>query len=156
MKMLKMIVKENEKGLTLVRVISDENILWIPDKARNSKGIDKKIVDIEENAFDGLLCSRLVLPNFVEVIHHGVFQNCPNLRDIEMPRCLRTVDSFAFKDCQKLNKLYFSCYLKKVSKNAFYNCGSCEIISTKYLSREKKRMIFDKNAFTNMLAGKEV
>lgn len=60
----------------------------------------------------------IVIPNGVEVIAEGVFQNS-DIRSVFMPDSVRVVESSAFAGCQKLKNVHFSQSLRRIGNFSF-------------------------------------
>lgn len=86
------------------------------------------VKEIGENAFAGLECTKIVLPDSVESIGTGAFSLCANLEEIDLGENLTYITSMAFYDCPKLKKLSFPESMTTIDDQIFYNNTDLEDI----------------------------
>lgn len=71
-------------------------------------------------------CGTSVIPNDGSVIKIGeaAFQSCMNLKNIVLPNCITSIESWAFSACTSLDSIIFSKSLEIIEDHAFYGCKS--------------------------------
>ena len=71
----------------------------------------------------------VTLPDTVETIGVGVFENCPKLKKVQFGEALRTVKFRAFASCPQLGEIEFPKALKELAAETFLNCSSLSSVS---------------------------
>ena len=59
-----------------------------------------------------------------KTISHYAFENCPDLKSINIPDFVESIESYAFAECTSLSDVTISDKLTKISPYAFLNCVS--------------------------------
>ena len=81
--------------------------------------------EIGDYAFAGNVhLQELDLPDSVESIGHGAFEECQILRTVKLPNGLEDLPNFAFSGCELLNSIDFGSSLRSIGYNAFTGCRS--------------------------------
>ena len=62
----------------------------------------------------------------MEKLPYGSFENCIELEQIELPRNLMEIDSYAFRKCGKLKGIDFPDGLREIGYDAFLGCVSLQ------------------------------
>lgn len=57
----------------------------------------------------------------------GTFSTCKSLTEVNLPKTVTSIGSFAFFECTSLKSINFPSSLKSIATSAFYNCTSLEI-----------------------------
>ena len=84
---------------------------------------------IEYKAFQNCInLETVVLPDSLMAIKEGAFQECYKLKEINFPKNLEFIGSFAFYTCEKLTSVQLPSNLKTIKNNAFQNCIGIESI----------------------------
>ena len=78
-----------------------------------------------------------VVPESVQVIEYGGFENCEDLTTIQLPETLDTLGDSAFCNCRSLTGIVIPNTVKAIPDNAFYGCES---LSTVTLPAELQRI----------------
>lgn len=73
-------------------------------------------------AFANTQVGRVVLPEGLQVIKYGAFQNCVKLPEITLPSTLVSIDGAAFAGCTALSGIVLPEGIKQVGSLAFANC----------------------------------
>jgi hypothetical protein len=85
--------------------------------------------DICEGAFTGCHNLKTVeLPYNIKTIDEHAFDNCINLETIILPGCLESINRYAFRGCVNIKKIEFKQPIKNIGFNAFGNCKSLKEI----------------------------
>ncbi|MBQ3288208.1 MAG: leucine-rich repeat protein [Kiritimatiellae bacterium] len=71
----------------------------------------------------------IILPDTVEDIGDGVFENCPMLKSISLGKSLRRVGHHAFTGCSQLQSVEFPGALRQLGAEVFQNCISLKTVS---------------------------
>ena len=128
--------------------------LFLPNESVNSWGTDTFCTsDIENisvakpldqffiNPQCFAFCQRLIIMDLrilgnITTIEAGAFVNCTNLKELYLPKYIRSIAYSCFKDCCQLSKLHIpmDCTLVNIYPSAFQNTSLSEIYITKYVS----------------------
>jgi hypothetical protein len=81
--------------------------------------VDRKIAD---DQYSDLPYKGFNLPETLETIGRGVFNNCPNIRTIEIPSSVKTIGRAFCKNCINLNTATFLCPCPEKLTAAFAGC----------------------------------
>lgn len=95
----------------------------------NIKG--KTVTTITMGAFEPMYginstLQSISLPDTVNNIQFGAFENCINLTTIKLPKKLKTLDSYVFKGCKSLREITVTSDIDHTS--IFDDCSSLEIV----------------------------
>lgn len=98
----------------------DGTTVWI------NVGIEK----IGKGAFSSCqnLDSISIQSHFADSIGMLCFNNCPNLKYIDLPTSLTKIGSHAFQECRSLTKLVLPSSITTIERGAFNNCYALESI----------------------------
>ena len=89
-------------------------------------------------AFRNMECEgmeEIIVPDTVDIIKWGTFSMCRNLKRIEMPRTMRslegieTLESATFSSCKSLAEIVLPESLKKIDYAAIEDCPALERIN---------------------------
>lgn len=75
---------------------------------------------------------RNLIPENIEEICTGAFQNMSSLTDLYIPKNVKKINDNAFKDCCNLKSVVFDCLNCEVGFGAFYNCTSLYLLEIKH------------------------
>lgn len=108
-----------------------------PENLRFKNYDDNLIIgksNLESDDYDVLVsCARnvhrIIVPSFIKKIAACTFENCNDLVSIEFcsDSQIETVERYAMS-CSSIVSVSFPCSLKKIVKNAFYECQKLNII----------------------------
>lgn len=84
---------------------------------------------IEAGAFDNCALSAVIIPNSVGYIGDNVFANCQLLNSISLPNNLDVINSNLFENCKSLCDINFPVSIKKIGASAFAGCISLKSIN---------------------------
>lgn len=86
--------------------------------------LSKNLKIIESNAFSYTSAESLILPQTIEILQAGCFQNCSELSDITLPSKIHSVPSHAFAYCTSLQRIGSDGKINSVGDYAFFCCAS--------------------------------
>lgn len=104
--------------LGLNKTNSETKVVYLPEK------IDDNEYEIFHHAFygnDNLI--SVYLPDTIEMLGNSSFENCTNLKDIELGS-LKYIGNFAFNNCYKLSKVEIPTTTETIGQYAFANCSN--------------------------------
>ena len=84
--------------------------------------LPSSVENIGNNAFSGSNLSEIKIPERVTVIEPRTFENCKNLRNVELPQGLTEIKNGAFKDCNWLLTIKIPEKVTSIGESAFENC----------------------------------
>ena len=119
-------------GANVFRHCSSLNEIFISD------GV--KIIGSE--AFYGSRLHTVVMPNSVLYIRDGAFQDCSELRYIELPTNLQEISYQAFRNCDSLNEITIPDSVNTFGHGMFADCDNLEHINSQYSSEDGRSLIF--------------
>lgn len=96
-------------------------------------------------AYDWYNCENIKLVLTKSKICKGDFANMFCLKQLILNNGVKVVDSFAFLNCDRLNKLEISETLRKVKPHAFYMCSSLHVITASDNKEQTKFFIIEDN-----------
>lgn len=122
----------------LIMGVLDNNITnaVIPEKIENKnviglyKGIDPTGSTIYNTFANNKNLKSVVIPDTVQYIEKGMFENCASLKHVSLPENLEYIQDDLFKNCASLESVYIPCAIKYISKSAFTNCPNFKTIYT--------------------------
>lgn len=119
----------NENELTIEDADSTiEDEIIIPNLI-NFNGFDYYVIGIEPGVFKGLKIISVDLPNDLEYIQRGVFENCTKLETVKFKGDkLKTIGPEAFSGCKKLKNIELSESLLTLGIGSFSYCDQLENI----------------------------
>lgn len=87
----------------------------------------KTVTEIGESAFQNCYNIKNVdLPNTIRSIGNGAFKNCYNMRRINLPNQITGIGDEVFSGCSKLSTISPLDYIKTIGDKAFMDCTSLE------------------------------
>ena len=108
-----------ENGVLIRGCNSDDAVIVVP------KSIDgKDVVEIGDGAFFEKKMTAVVLPNSVTYIGTGAFQGCENLQFFNTGKGLKSINSMALANCNKLESISFPQGMVDFYGVVFYSCES--------------------------------
>ncbi|MBQ8536717.1 MAG: leucine-rich repeat domain-containing protein [Clostridia bacterium] len=88
--------------------------------------VPEGIVYIADGAFNMSFVSSLTLPEGLEGIGAGAFENCTELARVDFPQGLKTIGDHAFSYCTGLKSVTFRQGLEEIGSSAFQSCTGLE------------------------------
>lgn len=93
-------------------------------------------VECENGAFENCQIKSIVLPNTIEVIEGGAFQNCYNLEFVKLPDSVKVLGEASFAGCYKLKQIELPNTITDLGSHSAYgydsyvfgNCSSLKSI----------------------------
>ncbi len=82
------------------------------------------------------------MPDSVLYIRDGAFQDCSELRYIELPANLQEISSQAFRNCDSLNEITIPDSVNTFGHGMFADCDNLERINSQYSSENGRSLIF--------------
>lgn len=73
---------------------------------------------------NGQLVENLVIPEGVKRINANLFEGCTSIKTVSLPASLKSIGSYAFKDCVNLTKVTMSTGIESIETAAFQGCKS--------------------------------
>ncbi|MGN0518866.1 MAG: leucine-rich repeat domain-containing protein [Acutalibacteraceae bacterium] len=102
---------------------SDRSYTQVPDII-----CDHIVTVIGNNAFYKLPLTKVVLPEFIEIIGSYAFNGCSELTEITIPLSVTQIDKYAFSGCTGLKSLYISNSLTTIGEKVFSGCNDLVIL----------------------------
>ena len=122
------------------------------DSSFESISFENPDTQIENFAFSGCTqLKRIELPENLDSIGWGCFEDCTSLEEIVIPGSVTEIDDEAFVNCTALKKVVFSDNLETVCRGAFEGCTALESVALPDSLKE-----IEKKAFTGCTALKTV
>lgn len=105
----------NDTGVTILRLLSEEEIVHVPEKIGNYLVTDfgKRVFSSKNNL------KYVTLPNGIKKITEGMFDSCHNLIKLEIPEGVTEIEASAFFYCSKLKILRVPASVTKISEKIF-------------------------------------
>jgi len=79
--------------------------------------------------YDCVSLKNIKLPKSIKSINKIAFYNCSSLQKIDLPPSLTTLGDYAFENCSSLQKIDLPPSLTTLSDSAFENCRSLKEIT---------------------------
>ena len=108
-------------SVKIIRYTGKAKKVVVPSKING-----KKVRYLGEAFYKNKKVEKVKLPE--GLLNVSGFEKCSNLKEINIPKSVVSIDSFAFKDCKKLKKIKLPKKLKEIGDYAFYNCCSLKEI----------------------------
>ena len=93
-------------------------------KALHSVEIPESVRTIRNNSFSGSELTSIAIPNTVQHLGNGVFENCASLATATLPNHLDTIPAYTFSSCESLTDYIFSDSTVYIGESSFRNCTS--------------------------------
>lgn len=87
----------------------------------------KTVVQIDEHAFRGAAVTNVTIPGTVRTIETRAFTDCDKLEILTIADGVQTIDGYAFSDCAKLALVTLPDSLREVGTGAFSGCPLVQI-----------------------------
>jgi hypothetical protein len=71
------------------------------------------------------------LPNTITAIEEGLFQECVELREINISESIQKIEQYAFCECRALANVHISKNVKEIASNAFSGCSQLTVRTSK-------------------------
>lgn len=121
-----------------LQIIEDEVFLRCTSLAIVELG--NSLTHIGKKAFAGSLIEQIVIPASVKTFGEGAFQNCKNLKRLELHNAM--ISESEFQGCIALSEIVFEAVPFRIAKNAFNGC-----VALTALELPEGVSIVDNNAF---------
>lgn len=92
------------------------------NKALEHIDIPFAVTSIGWNAFSGCSLKAVRVPEKVEKLEHGIFENCIHLQEVILPNELKKIESEAFLNCRALKKIRIPRNVTSIHPEAFKGC----------------------------------
>ena len=91
--------EETPRGVKLLRFIDfDDEVVTIPNMVDG-----KRVTEVGNHAFKGCVgIEKIVISEGIEVLGNGVFMNCKELKEVELPRTLKRIGTTDPTGCPKI------------------------------------------------------
>lgn len=87
------------------------------------------VICIAQDCFAGNeTITTVILPDSLEEIGSGAFEDCSNLRGIFIPEGVKSIGSGAFEDCENLEAIYIPTSVAAIGRNTFRGCSDLKYI----------------------------
>ena len=93
-------------------------------KALHSVEIPESVRTISNYSFSGSGLTSIAIPNTVQHLGNGVFENCASLATATLPNHLDTIPAYTFSSCESLTDYIFSDSTVYIGESSFRNCTS--------------------------------
>lgn len=128
-----------------VKVEKNETGIFVEDNVIFQKSRDGKVT---------LLCylsneTNVVIPDGVYKISYNAFKNS-DIRSVELPDTLHTIDDAAFRRCKNLSFIKFGCRSLTIGCNAFAECNSLEFVDLKNITDIRQCAFFNCKSLKNI------
>lgn len=111
------VVNGSERGTVIItNYIGNSKDIVIPNTLRG-----KKVVSIDNSAFQGEDIESVVIGENVKSVGQNAFQKCESLKKVDMGVSLEALGNMAFANCPKLVEVKFSPILKELGHMVFGN-----------------------------------
>ena len=84
--------------------------------------LNKKLKNIDKDAFYGSSIEEINLPEALRVIDEGAFRSCNKLKSIVIPAKVKVIGASAFSFCFSLSDIKLSEGIETIGEKAFENC----------------------------------
>lgn len=81
----------------------------------------------EAGVFFGCAIKSIRLPSTLRRIEAQTFEDCENLKHVELPNCVEYIGSDSFK-CTEIEEITFPCTLREVGEDVFEDCESLKVV----------------------------
>ncbi len=91
-------------------------------KSESSFDIPSSVKIIEDYAFSNASTENITMPDGLEAIRTGAFDDCKGLLSIEIPQTVNEIGMFAFQNCAKITNVIIPDQVKELKSFAFGYC----------------------------------
>lgn len=93
------------------------------------------VMAIGERAFQGGSITSIKGPSKLTIIYEGAFEDCNNLKTVDLGNVLKYIDANAFAGCSNLSNIELPATVISIASKAFYNCKSITSITIPQAAR---------------------
>lgn len=125
----------NLEGITSIEIRAD--IEEIPDfcftdcSDLTEINLSQNVIKIGKDAFMGTKLKEFTIPNSVNQIERGLFNNCKELEKVRIEANVDIIKMNMFYACDNLKSIVYTMPIKQIEENAFYKCKKLETIELK-------------------------
>lgn len=118
--------RDEEKAYSIQSTV-DYELKW-KERGPNGKVVEKtkrlsfKVTEISNSAFSNSKLTSISIPNTIETIGSGVFENCVNLNHISLPSSVKKIGNDLCKGCTSLSKIILNTTITEIPDGAFNGC----------------------------------
>ena len=94
------------------------------DLVEKTKRLSFKVTKISNYAFKDSKLTSISIPNTIETIGGGAFENCVNLNHISLPSSVKEIGGDLCKGCTSLSKIHLNTTITEIPSCAFNGCKS--------------------------------
>jgi len=109
-----------EEGVLYDRDLTQ--VITVPPGLSGRLDLPDSVREIGDYAFGSCKLTGVTLPEGLEVIPWGAFEDCDKLTEIGLPSTVREIDSYAFKGCSALKSIELPEGLTRIGSEAFEGC----------------------------------
>lgn len=127
--------QEEERAYTIQSTV-DYELKW-KEKGPDGNLVEKtkilsfKVTEISNSAFSNSKLTSISIPNTIETIGSGAFENCVNLKYISLPPSVKEIGGSMCKGCTSLSEIKLNTTITEIPGDAFYGCTSLhEVVMT--------------------------
>lgn len=127
--------QEEERAYTIQSTV-DYDLKW-GELDQNGNYVEKtkkltfKVTRISNYAFANTKVTSITIPNTIESIGGGAFENCVNLKYISLPPSVKEIGGSMCKGCTSLSEIKLNTTITEIPGDAFYGCTSLhEVVMT--------------------------
>lgn len=91
--------------------------------------IPGNIKTIETGAFAGSTIETVQMESGVKTLEKSCFQNCKNLRAIDLSDTIKSIPAYCFEGCENLEKVFLPDSIEIIGEHAFDGCDKVELIA---------------------------
>ncbi|MBQ6467741.1 MAG: leucine-rich repeat protein [Clostridia bacterium] len=115
----------------------DSSVKYIPDNLLRNSGVEsisipEGVTDIGAYAFAGTNLKSIVLPDSIESMGDGCFENCKELETAVINSNIMLIGDNTFRGCDKLREIYIADSVMDIGRTSFSGCTSLETV---YMSK---------------------
>ena len=127
--------QEEERAYTIQSTV-DYDLKW-GELDQNGNYVEKtkkltfNVTQISNYAFANTKVTSITIPNTIESIGGGAFENCVNLKYISLPPSVKEIGGSMCKGCTSLSEIKLNTTITEIPGDAFYGCTSLhEVVMT--------------------------
>ena len=120
--------REEERAYT-IRGSVDYELKWGEldpngNYVEKTKKLTFNVTQISNYAFANTKVTSITIPNTIESIGGGAFENCVNLKYISLPPSVKKIGGSLCKGCTSLSEIKLNTTITEIPGDAFYGCTS--------------------------------
>lgn len=119
-----------QTSINILKYMSTIPAMFLRGATRvNSIVIPGNVKTIETGAFAGSNIETVQMESGVKTLEKSCFQNCKDLKAIDLSDTIKSIPAYCFEGCENLEKVFLPDSIEIIGEHAFDGCDNVELIA---------------------------